>query len=283
MKSATRAATVALVIVLAVVLVAAAPRMLDGIQLATGWGLPARTAPLLLIVSHHGDLDAYPEDTAEAVLAAAALQPDGIEIDIHRSASGTWWVLHDPTLDRTTNGTGRISDLSDEVIEAAVVDAGLGFSPEAGSQIGIPRLESVLADLGDFQGSIYLDLQHAETGDAGELVALTQGTPIVVICRSAADAAAVKAQDPEVETLLHIAYPASANVDGLLADANLQSSPRLMAAWSLPVTVYVEETQFDQDEYAQLRRAWKSGVKAYITNHVAAAMSWRDAFVLKEP
>jgi glycerophosphoryl diester phosphodiesterase len=267
-----------LLVVLTVVLVAAAPRIWDEVQLATGWALPHRVGPPLLIVSHHGDLDAYPENTAESIWAAAALQPDGIEMDVQQSASGTWYVIHDATLERTTDGQGSIAALGDEVIDSAVIDAGLGSRPDSGLRLHVPRLEAVLEGLRDFRGTIYLDLQHAESGDAATLLDLTEGMRVAIICRSTADAAAVKSRDPDVETLLSVSFPASSDVDGLIGDASLHASPRLMAGWTLPLTVYVEESQFDRDEYALLRLAWASGVKAFVTNHLEAALATRDSF-----
>jgi glycerophosphoryl diester phosphodiesterase len=265
--------------VLLFALVAASPRIWDEVQLRTGWALPDRTGPTLLIVSHHGDLDAYPENTMESFVAAAALGPDGIELDVHQSASGTWYVIHDPTLDRTTDGRGSIATLTDELIDAAIIDGGLGSSPTAGQQLQVPRLAAVLDALGAYEGTIYLDLQHGESGEAATLLDLTDGMRVAVICRSAAEAAAIKSRDSGVETLLSVSFPATSSVDGLIGDASLHASPRLMADWPLPLTVYVDESQFDQDEYALLRLAWASGAKAFITNHLEAALATRDSFL----
>jgi glycerophosphoryl diester phosphodiesterase len=277
-----RWAIAALGVVLVAVLVMAAPRIWDAAQIRTGWGLPDRIGPPLLIVAHRGDLEAHPEDTTEAIWAAAALRPDGIEMDVHRSASGTWYVIHDPMLDRTTDGHGHVSELSDDAIDAARIDAGLGFRADSDS-LHVPRLLEVLDGLHEFEGTIYLDLQHAESGDAAELVDLTQGMRVAIICRSAADAAAVKARDNSIETLLRVFYLRGPSVDGLLADASIEASPRLMGGWPLPVTVYVDESQFADDEYALLRSAWATGVKAFITNHLEDALTTRDGFVTEAP
>lgn len=264
--------------VLLVVLAAAGPRIWDQMQLATGWALPERTGAALLIIGHHGDLEASPENSAESIWAAADLDPDGIEIDIHQSASGTWYVIHDPSLERTTDGEGRVAELADDVIDAALIDGGLGSSPASGRQLHVPRLSVVLAGLQTYDGVIYLDLQHAESGDAASLLDLTHGRRLAVICRSAADAAGIKSRDADVETLLSVSFPATADVDGVLGDASLHASPRLMSAWPRPLTVYVDEAQFDQDEYALLRLAWASGVRAFISNHLAEALATRNEF-----
>jgi glycerophosphoryl diester phosphodiesterase len=77
-----------------------------------------------------------------------ALGSDGIECDVHLSADGIPVVIHDTTLDRTTNATGAVS--ARLATELAQVDAGyrftnpdLGFSFR-GRGIGVPPLEDVL-------------------------------------------------------------------------------------------------------------------------------------------
>jgi glycerophosphoryl diester phosphodiesterase len=280
-KILVRAMSVALFALLGAVLVMAGPRIWDEIQLGTGWGLPGREGPPLLIIAHHGDLEAYPENTAESIWAAAVLQPDGIEVDVNQSASGTWYVIHDPTLDRTTDGHGKISALSDDEIEAAIVDAGLGFTPNKGSVFHVPTLESVLLGLTGFSGTIYIDVQHADSGDPATILDLTRGMNVTIICRSEADAAAIKARDIRVETLLSVTLPGGQAVDGVIAEATLHGSPSLIESLKVPVTMYVERP--NQEEFALLRRAWATGVTAFITNHLEAALAARDTFAADQP
>jgi hypothetical protein len=272
-----------LVMVLAIALVTAATPVWDRILLETGWGLPTRVGPPLLIIGHHGDVGAFPENTAEGIWAAAALRPDGIEIDVQRSASGTWYAMHDLTLDRTTDRRGSISDLPDVTIDSAVIDAGLGFDPDAVARFHIARLEAVLGGLRDFRGTVYLDPKDPESGDVASLLELTKGMGVAFICPTPAYATAVKALDPRAETILGMGYPRSADVDGLFLNAARQATSRLMADRTLPLTVYVAESQFGQDEYALLRTAWATGVKAFITNNLPAALAIRDGFIAKGP
>ena len=62
----------------------------------------------MLIVAHRGDLDHFPEDSAEGIVAAAALGVDGIEFDVHQTADGVWYVIHDSTL-RTCSRASAIT------------------------------------------------------------------------------------------------------------------------------------------------------------------------------
>ncbi len=76
-----------------------------------------------------------------------ALGSDGVECDVHLARDGTPVVIHDRTLERTTNATGAVSART--AGELASVDAGYHFAadggfPFRGQQVGIPRLEDVL-------------------------------------------------------------------------------------------------------------------------------------------
>ena len=85
---------------------------------------------------------------------AAALGVDALEFDVHATRDGKIVVIHDSTLERTTNRTGRVSDQTwDEVKKA---DAGYNFDPEKNGQypfrdkgVGIPLLETVLQSFPD--------------------------------------------------------------------------------------------------------------------------------------
>jgi glycerophosphoryl diester phosphodiesterase len=77
-----------------------------------------------------------------------SLGSDGLEIDTHLSADGVPVVIHDPTLDRTTDRTGPVSALT--AAELARVDAGFKFEvngafPFRGQGHGVPTLDAVLA------------------------------------------------------------------------------------------------------------------------------------------
>jgi glycerophosphoryl diester phosphodiesterase len=70
---------------------------------------------------------------------------DGIELDVHLSADGQAVVIHNGTLDATTDGRGRVCDLS--LAELQALDAGSWFSPRFAGQ-RIPTLEAVLDEVG---------------------------------------------------------------------------------------------------------------------------------------
>lgn len=86
------------------------------------------------IAAHRGDRSAAPENTLPAVDAALAGGRDFVEIDLQLTADGFPVLMHDATVDRTTDGTGRVRDLTLEQIRA--LDAGSWFAPEhAGTRV----------------------------------------------------------------------------------------------------------------------------------------------------
>lgn len=65
---------------------------------------------MTLIFAHRGSAGTHPENTMEAFKAAEDFGADGIELDVHLTSDGQIVVIHDETLDRTTNGTGNVRD-----------------------------------------------------------------------------------------------------------------------------------------------------------------------------
>ena len=82
----------------------------------------------LTIAAHRGDSYNYYENTMTAFKAAVEAGADMIEFDVHMTKDGVLVVMHDSTVNRTTNGDGRISQMTlDEIL---ALNAGDEFSPE---------------------------------------------------------------------------------------------------------------------------------------------------------
>ncbi len=77
-------------------------------------------------VGHRGACQVAPENTMAPFRAARRLGAHGIEFDVQQCADGELVVLHDFTLDRTTNGTGLLANSTSREIGA--LDAGIWFS-----------------------------------------------------------------------------------------------------------------------------------------------------------
>ena len=86
------------------------------------------------VCGHRGAAGLKPENTLAGFREAIALGADFVECDVHLSRDNEIVVIHDDTLDRTTNGTGKIRDLT--LAEIRAVDAGGGEQ--------VPTLDEVL-------------------------------------------------------------------------------------------------------------------------------------------
>jgi glycerophosphoryl diester phosphodiesterase len=76
------------------------------------------------IVAHRGLSAEEPENTMRSFRRAVAVGCDLVELDVHRTRDGHVVVIHDDTVDRTTDGTGHVRDLS--LAEIRALDAGKG-------------------------------------------------------------------------------------------------------------------------------------------------------------
>lgn len=92
------------------------------------------------IYAHRGVASLYPENTMVAFQEAARLKCNGIELDVQLSKDGVPVVIHDETLDRTTNGTGWVKDYSYD--ELRLFNASYKFGEKFG-HCPIPTLEEV--------------------------------------------------------------------------------------------------------------------------------------------
>jgi len=72
---------------------------------------PMAGGPATLVAAHRGGAALWPENSLLAFRQALALGVDALEFDLHMTSDGELVVLHDPTLDRTTTGTGPVRDL----------------------------------------------------------------------------------------------------------------------------------------------------------------------------
>jgi len=116
-----------------------------------------------LVFGHRGARQAAPENTMAAFQKALAAGADGIELDVMLSADGVPVVIHDFTLDRTTNGHGPVAEHT--WAELRGLDAGSHFSAEYRGE-PLPRLEQVLDAFGDSL-RINIELKSASVANDG--------------------------------------------------------------------------------------------------------------------
>lgn len=83
-----------------------------------------------LVVAHRGGMGCWPENTLHAFAEADGVGASCFELDIHRTADGHLVVCHDPSLDRTTNGSGVIKTMDLKAVQQ--FDAGYHWSDDNG-------------------------------------------------------------------------------------------------------------------------------------------------------
>ncbi|MFN2225086.1 MAG: glycerophosphodiester phosphodiesterase [Anaerolineae bacterium] len=101
-----------------------------------------------LVMAHQGGDGLWPSNTMYAFERAVALGVDVLEMDVHSTADDVLVVIHDGTVDRTTDGSGAVHDLT--LAELQSLDAGYRWTPDEGQTwpyrgqgIRIPALEEV--------------------------------------------------------------------------------------------------------------------------------------------
>lgn len=110
----------------------------------------------LTVIAHRGASSAAPENTLISDETARRAGADWIENDVQPSKDGIPHILHDDTVDRTTDGKGRIRDLT--AAQLAALDAGSWFSPlHTGARV--PTLRAQLEDLRTRGGNLLLEIK----------------------------------------------------------------------------------------------------------------------------
>ena len=121
-----------------------------------------------LLIGHRGASGLAPENTLASFAKAVALGADGVELDV-RLADGEIVVIHDERVDRTTNGSGQVSEMSFAALR--------GLNAGDGEQI--PTLAEVLAAL-PRDVAINVELKGAGTAEPVAAMLADQQRPLLV-------------------------------------------------------------------------------------------------------
>ena len=121
-------------------------------------GEPGKESKEILMVCHRGANRLAPENTYASAKKAIESNAAYVEVDVRRSKDGVYYNIHDRSLDRTTNGTGPISETESRVIDT--LDAGAWFGHEfAGERV--PRLYEYLEWIKG-KAKVYFDMKDVE-------------------------------------------------------------------------------------------------------------------------
>jgi len=120
-----------------------------------------RLTIMVMRIGHRGAMGYEPENTLRSFRKALELGCHMVELDVHLCRTGELVVIHDDTLERTTNGTGPVREKT--LSELRTLDAGRGEK--------IPLLEEVLAEV---MGKMRVNIELKDKGTAQSLACLIE-------------------------------------------------------------------------------------------------------------
>jgi glycerophosphoryl diester phosphodiesterase len=157
-------------------------------------------------IAHRGYAGVNPENTVAAVRDASE-RADAVEVDVRRCGSGDLVVVHDATVDRVTDATGAVAEMTAD--ELAALDV-------LGSGEGVPTLDRALD-----AAAVPVNLELKERGCAADALAVAErtGTDVFVSAFDPACLAEAREADPDVPRALLFADAEGALSTAAEADA----------------------------------------------------------------
>ena len=130
-------------------------RVLFVCLLVLGWAGAQEASEHVLVQAHRGYSEVYPENTLLAIDKALEVGADRIEVDLALTSDGHVVLMHDRTVERTTDGEGSVQFMTLEQVKE--LDAGSWKSPEFAGE-AVPTLIEAL-ELADGRGELNLEIK----------------------------------------------------------------------------------------------------------------------------
>ncbi|HUY20340.1 MAG TPA: glycerophosphodiester phosphodiesterase family protein [Candidatus Binataceae bacterium] len=223
----------------------------------------------LLNIAHRGASGTCPENTLCAFKAAVEAGAAMCELDVRLAGDGALVVIHDETVDRTTDGRGPVAELT--VPQLKVLDAGARFDARfAGERI--PTLDEVFAAVGTRCGlNLELKTRAAAAPLCRTIHARRAYETTIVSSFETAMLERIKAVDPAIRVGLLCDGPA----DGLIAQARALGAWAVNPRYDLCTAELVVEARrhglkvlaWTVDEPALMSRLIADGVDGIMTNY----------------
>jgi glycerophosphoryl diester phosphodiesterase len=122
-----------------------------------------------MLMYHRGGETLGPENTIAGIELAFDIGGEAVEIDVGDTSDGISVLMHDETVDRTTDGTGPLADLT--LVEVMQLDAGSYFAPEFAGE-PVPTLTEALVALQALGGTALIDRKLSDRANIADAVAL---------------------------------------------------------------------------------------------------------------
>jgi glycerophosphoryl diester phosphodiesterase len=231
--------------------------------------------PVMDIYAHRGSSGTHPENTLAAFREAARLPIYGVEFDVHLTKDGELVVIHDESIDRTSDGKGLVKEMTLKELKA--FDFGTWFSDEFGGE-HIPTLHEVLEIFSKTSQHLNIELKSdifPYEGMAGKVVAMIQKmkleSRVVISSFDHAAVRAVKKIAPHIETaalFMEVLVDPLDYLRNIPADALHISLPSAIRPSIRNVTsdgVAVRVFTVNEEKYAETLK--KVGVTAIFTDY----------------
>lgn len=192
-------------------------------------------------MAHRGAQSVAPENTIKAISKAEQLGYKFVEIDPRKTSDGYWILMHDTTVDRTTNGTGTVSSMSLAEIQALKIDMPASLI-DPDEIIRVPLLEDVLKTCSACNLGVNIDGEKFDINQSNieviyeYLVKYRLDTISFVICPTQASRELVR----QYTNGLRVGWMSTAeNVDNDIAEAATYDNNAIVAynAGSITTTV----------------------------------------------
>jgi glycerophosphoryl diester phosphodiesterase len=232
---------------------------------------------MTLVVAHRGASQAAPENTFEAFRRAVDAGADAIELDVHLTADGELAVMHDPTLDRTTDRTITVAAAT--MAEIREADAGWGFLgedgdyPFRGTGLTVPTLPEVVAWLPAGVG-LAVEIKAAAAADG--VVAALSGSTV----RAAAAVTVMSFQEGAIDRVRELAPDIPTGLLLVPGDEFERGLKWVVEHGHVAVMPFDPDVGVDPAENVRLATAWGARVGCYVVNdpermqQLAAAGAW---------
>lgn len=229
----------------------------------------------LVVIAHRGSHLIKPENTIAAIEDAITIGADYVEVDLRTTSDGYLVLSHNETVDKNTNGTGRVKDLTRVEVEKLLV---IG---KDGGIYKIPSFSEVLKTCKN-RINIYLDFKEADAAQAyREIKAAGMEKQVLVYINKANQYEAWKKIAPGMPLMAGL--PAEVKTNGELKDFllkislqatdNLRDQSLLTALKENNVSVFLD-VQNKEENPAKWQAAVNKGVQGLQTDHPAALIEY---------
>lgn len=236
------------------------------------------------IIAHRGYRIVAPENTLPAFEAALAFHPDMLEMDVHRTLDGKLVVIHDEKVDRTTNGTGYIKDLT--LAEIKMLDAGSYKEPKM-ANVTVPTLFEFLTFLKEkqFNQTLLLEVKTDHVMYPGieseilDMVATFKPNyPIIYQSFNLKSLKIIRKLKPDAEIAALVFWMTPKVVWLKLRGVFDYIHPDIRILNKKPALFWRKKAHirpWTVDKEADMRRVFEANIPGIITNQVALAVKMR--------